>query len=117
MINEGMSELPPYKPQPWRPADATDFIRRLSLDPGLTLDFTVHARDQMQVRDLIVSDVLHVLKHGFVYETPEQATQVGCFKYKIETSTPAGPRVVRVVAIPWASPAEIKIVTVMWRDE
>lgn len=71
----------------------------------------------MKERDLIVSDVLHVLKHGFVYDNPEPATQRGCFKYKIETTSPAGSRVVRVVAIPWANPPEIKIVTVMWRDE
>jgi hypothetical protein len=71
----------------------------------------------MSRRDLIVGDVLHVLKHGFVYEEPVAATQPGCFKYKMEATTPAGSRVVRVVAIPWANPPEIKIITVMWRDE
>ncbi len=71
----------------------------------------------MRERDLIVSEVLHVLKFGFIYEDPEPATQKGCYKYKVESTSPAGARVVRVVAIPWAEPPEIKIVTVMWRDE
>jgi hypothetical protein len=83
----------------------------------MTLDLTGHARSQMSERDLIVGDVLHVLKHGFVYEEPESATREGCFKYKLESTTPSSTRTVRVVAIPWVNPAEIKIVTVMWRDE
>lgn len=105
------------KPQPWKPADATDSIRYPASLNSLTLDFTGHARGQMKKRDLIVGDVLHVLKHGFVYDEPESATQQGCFKYKMEASTPSGPRVVRVIALPWVDPPEIKIVTVMWRDE
>jgi hypothetical protein len=83
----------------------------------MMLDLTGHAREQMRERDLIVSDVLHVLKHGFVYEDAVPATQKGHFKYKIETTSPVGSRVVRIVAIPWVNPPEIKIVTVMWRDE
>ena len=109
--------LPPYKAQPWKPSDATDFVRRLAIDQNLTLDLTNHARDQMNNRDLIISDVLHVLKYGFILEDPDKATQPGCFKYRMEASTPAGSRGVRVVAIPWVTPVEIKVVTVMWRDE
>jgi hypothetical protein len=105
------------KPQPWKPADATDAIRSIAKDGELTLDLTSHARDQMRQRDLIAGDLLHVLKYGFVYENPEPAKQNGCFKYKVESTSPAGSRVVRVVAIPWSSPPEIKIVTAMWRDE
>lgn len=105
------------KAQPWKPADATDSIRSLAKESKMTLDLTGHARDQMKDRDLFVSDVLHVLKHGFVYDDPEPATKKGCFKYKIEATSPVGPRVVRIVAIPWMNPPEIKIVTVMWRDE
>lgn len=71
----------------------------------------------MIARDLYTPDIMHVLKHGFVYENPIAATQKGCFKYKVESTTPVGPKVVRVVAIPWIQPPEIKIVTVMWRDE
>lgn len=105
------------KLQPWKPSDATDAIRGISSDDAFTLDLTSHAKDQMNARDLIISDILHVLKHGFVYDSPEQATKPNCYKYKVESTTPAGAKIVRVVAIPWSIPPEIKIVTVMWRDE
>lgn len=105
------------KPQPWKPADATDAIRTLVKADEFTLDLSRHARDQMFERGLIVSDLLHVLKFGFVYEEPVPATTKGCFKYKVESTTPEGNRVVRLIAIPRVKPPEIKIATVMWRDE
>ena len=98
------------KPQPWKPADATDAIRSISQD-NTFLDLTGHARDQMAARDIIVSDVLHVLKHGFVYEISEPATKSGFYKYRMESRSPAGPRDIRLVVIPWSTPPEIKIVT------
>jgi hypothetical protein len=71
----------------------------------------------MAARDLLMGDVLHVLKHGFVYDEAERATQIGLFKYKIESATPnCFGRTVRVVVIPSMS-SEVKIVTVMWKDE
>ena len=105
------------KQQPWKPADATDAIRDIARDMSFSLDLTSHARDQMRERDIISSDILHVLKHGFVYDEPEQATQKNCFKYRIDSRSPAGVKIIRLVAIPWNNPPEIKIVTVMWRDE
>ncbi len=64
-----------------------------------------------------MGDVLHVLKHGFVFEEGQPATQPGYFKYNMEGTTPnSGGRTVGVVLIPSSSNA-IKIVTVMWRDE
>jgi hypothetical protein len=104
------------KPQPWKPADATDAIRTLVTSEH-DLYLTGHAKSQMLARDLILSDLRHVLKFGFVYEDPMAATQPGCFKYEIESTTPEGARVVRLIAIPWVNPPHIKIVTVMWRDE
>jgi Domain of unknown function (DUF4258) len=105
-----------HQPQPWKPANATDAIRCIAA--GI-FDFvlTNHAKEQMSDRNLITSDVLHVLKNGFVYELPEDATQPNCFKYKVESASPEGPRIVRVVVIPGTTPPMLKIVTVMWRDE
>lgn len=72
----------------------------------------------MAARDLIVGDVLYILKNGFVYEDPEPATQPKLFKYKIETRTPnSNNRSVRIVIIPDCNTCWIKIVTVMWADE
>jgi hypothetical protein len=112
-----MSQISAVKrPQPWKPADATDAIRSIALG---AFDFvlTVHAKEHMADRNLITSDVLHILKNGFVYEQPVNATQPNCFKYQIESATPEGPRVVRVVVIPGVSPLMLKVVTVMWKDE
>lgn len=111
------ADMARQKQQPWKPADATDSIRSISRDVKFTLDLTGHALEQMSERDIISPDVLHVLKHGFVYLDPEPATKIGCYKYKIESTSPAGARVIRLVVIPWSNPPEIKIVTVMWRDE
>ncbi len=70
----------------------------------------------MAERDLVTGDVLHVLKHGFVYDDPEPSTQDGFFKYKMECRTPnSGGRVVRIVVIPSTGNA-VKLVTVMWKD-
>lgn len=71
----------------------------------------------MAERKLLMGDILHVLKNGYVFEDGQPTTQAGCFKYRIECTTPnSGGRTVRVVLIPSSSDA-IKIVTVMWRDE
>ena len=101
---------------PMKPAAATDFIRR-KCGPSLKLHWTGHARDRLAERDLIMGDVLHVLKYGFVHDEPEEATRPGTWKYRIECVTPnSGGRTVRLVVIPFAS-CEIKLVTVMWADE
>lgn len=72
----------------------------------------------MLERDLLVSDVLFVLKHGFVYEPPEPSSRPELFRYKVETRTPnSGNRIVRVIAIPDEPRCWIKVVTVMWADE
>jgi len=52
-------------------------------------------------RGIFVSDVLYVLKHGFVYLDGVPALQQGRFKYEIESRTPnSGGRKVRLVVIP-----------------
>jgi hypothetical protein len=105
------------KPQPWKPADATDAIRTIA-GGEFRLNLTRHAREQMSRRGLIVGDVTHVLKTGFVYEEPEATTRGGLYKYQMECPTPnGGARSVRTVVIPHVDPPEIKIVTVMWVDE
>jgi len=71
----------------------------------------------MAERDLIMGDVIHVLKHGFVLEEGQPSTQTGLFKYRMQCTTPnSGGRLVCVVVIPTQACA-VKIVTVMWVDE
>ena len=98
------------------PAAATRFIRGL-YGPSLGLRYTRHARDRMIERGLIVSDVLHVIRHGFVYERGEQSTRDDLHKYQMECVTPnSNGRTVRLVLIP-SSSGWIKVVTVMWVDQ
>jgi len=68
-------------------------------------------------RNLIMGDVRYVLRSGFVFDEPEEATKAGYFKYRVEGTTPSSDgRTVRIVVIPDGG-VELKIVTVMWRDE
>jgi Domain of unknown function (DUF4258) len=105
------------RPQPWSPADATTEINAIANSPNLRLTHSRHALDQMTERDLIASDVMFVLKKGFVLEEPEPSTQAGFFKYCPQSRSPnSASRTVRVVAIPDAGLCWIKVVTVMWVD-
>ncbi len=104
-------------PGKWSPAEATRRINECAKSPMLNVARTRHAKDQLLERDLIMGDLLHLLKTGFVYEEPVPATREGFFKYRIEGTTPnSGRRTVRAVVIPNGD-CNLKIVTVMWRDE
>lgn len=104
-------------PGKWAVADATKRVNDAAKSRDLSITLTGHAKEQMLARDLIMGDVLHVLKSGFIYDDPEEATKPGFFKYRIEGTTPnSDGRTVRVVVIP-SGGHELKIVTVMWRDE
>ena len=87
--------------EPWKPAEATERLRQIGKSKKLTPFYKLHAKERMRERDLLIGDVLHVLKYGFVHEDPEPATQVGFYKYKMECKTPnSGGRLVRIVVIP-----------------
>ena len=104
--------------QPWKPADATIQIRALARHERLTMTHTNHVKERLEQRRLTISDVLYVLKNGFVYEQPEAATRVGWYKYRVESGSPnSGRRILRVVAIPSISDFQIKTVTIMFVDE
>jgi hypothetical protein len=109
---------PAAKPQPWKPADATDEIRRMAKSPTLKLTYREHAKDQIKERDLVIGDVLHALKNGFVYADAQTTTKNNLFKYLMESKTPnSGNRAIRVVLIPDPERCWIKVLTVMWVDE
>jgi len=97
--------------------DATDQIRNLGKNANLMVTYTKHGKEQMAVRDLLVSDVLYILKNGFVLEEAEESTQPGLYKYQLQSRSPnSGARTVRLVVIPDPDRIWIKIVTVMWVD-
>lgn len=102
----------------WSPEVATSNIRSMAVDKKLGLIFKLHAKDQMSDRRIIMSDVLYVLKNGFVYMDAVPSTQNGYFKYGIECTSPNSEgRSVRLIVIPDLSVCRIKLVTVMWVDE
>jgi hypothetical protein len=104
--------------QPWETGDATDEIRRLGSAERLRLIHTTHSKEQMAARDLIVGDLLYLLKHGFVYSAGQPSTQNGLYKYAMETRTPnSGNRVVRAILVPDPRSLTVKVITVMWVDE
>lgn len=103
---------------PWTPAEATQRINRCAKSDELQLSWSVHAKERMRERGIIVSDILYLLKHGFVYEQAEPSTREGLFKYQVEGTTPnSNRRALRVVVIPDARAVQMKLVTIMWRDE
>ena len=103
------------KPGYFTPGQATEHIRS-KVCPELSICWTKHAKKQMVDRDLLMGDVLHVLKNGFVYDEGEAATGARYFRYRMECTTPnSGGRTVIIIVIPALS-CELKIVTVMWKD-
>ena len=108
----------PDPQQPWKPADATLIINEIASARMCTFSYTVHARERMAERGLILSDLLFALRSGFVYSVPEESTIKGYYKYKVESQTPnSGSRSLRLVVVPDRKSCQIKVITIMWRDE
>ena len=103
-------------PGQWSIAVATQKINAVARSDRLDLSYKLHAEQQMQVRGLVMGDVLHVLKFGFVLDDPQSATRAGFFKYVVAAETPnSDGRKVGVVVIP-DNHSHLKIITVMWMD-
>lgn len=74
--------------------------------------------EQMEERDLTASDVLYVLRNGFVYKEAKPAKQRLLYVYAINSPTPnSNKRDVRVILIPSLQAPAAKIISVMWADE
>jgi hypothetical protein len=102
----------------WPAKTAVYEIREIAASRKLTIAYTQHAKEQMLSRGLFISDVLFVLKNGFVHEEPCQSTRQNFLKYSVEcVSINGSHRTVRVITIPDKKSVFLKIVTVMWVDE
>ena len=105
-------------PQPWPPAVATRTINEIAKNPQCSLSFVKHLRERLSERGLLMSDLMYVLKNGYVYEESQPSTLPDFFKYRIEGQSPnSGSRYLRVVVIPDEKSCQIKAITIMWRDE
>lgn len=104
-------------PGQWSTAKATKEINACANSATLDLTFVNHVKDRLRERGLIMSDLLYVLRRGFVLEDPMPATRAGYFKYLIEATTPNSEgRTVGVIVIPDGA-RMLKVITIMWRDE
>ena len=102
----------------WSGKEATDEIRKITKSKRLSVSYKLHAKERLDERSLIMSDILYVLKNGFVYENPAPSTRQGYNKYQMESRSPnSGSRAVRVIVIPDKKSCELKIISVMWVDE
>ncbi len=67
--------------QHWGPAQATELVKSIASDPESSLTWRRHASQRLHERGLIMSDVLFVLKNGFVREPSEgESSAQGLFK-------------------------------------
>ena len=106
------------KPVPWNNTDATYALREMGKHPALSLAYKVHATQRLSERGIIVSDVLHLIRTGFVYEDAAPSKNSGYYKYKMEGLTPnSGGRKICAILIPNSDAMTIKVVTVFWVDE
>jgi len=111
--------MPEYTsmPEPWEPAVATRAINHLVKQMELNFAMKKHAIAREDLRNIVIGDVLHILKTGFVYEKAEEASRKGCYKYNIEGRSPnSGNRTIRIVVIPYEKAVAVKVLTVMWVD-
>lgn len=103
--------------EPWNPAQATERLRKLA-SGSLDLSYKGHARDQLSERNLVVGDLIYLLKNGFVFVEAVEATRKQYWKYQMQCRTPnSNNREVKAVVIPDWKRKGIKVVTVMWADE
>jgi hypothetical protein len=77
----------------------------------------MHFKERLAERGLIMGDLTHLLRNGFVYDAPEESTRKGLYKYRVEGTTPNSEgRTLRAIVIP-SNGCAMKVITIMWRDE
>jgi hypothetical protein len=102
----------------WTPAEVTKGIQKIAFSRNLSLTYALHAKERMLERSIIISDVLYILKNGFVHNDCVPSTRAGLNRYAIESKSPnSSNRAIRIVVIPHSKSCHLKIVTVMWVDE
>lgn len=105
------------RPGLWNPAKATEKIRALAIHEDIELDYQEHAKQRLEERDILTSDVLFLCANGYVFEEGEKTTRRGFYKYKMRGITPnSRRRELCVVVIPCENPPLLKIITVMYAD-
>ncbi len=102
----------------WSPKEAEERIHAyVETSPDFTLSYMVHAGDRMRERGITTSDIMYVLKNGYIDEEPQKEDRPGHFKYKMCGRSPnTGSREICLIVIPDPDKPTIEVVTVMWKD-
>ena len=100
------------------PAKATLRINTWAQTGLLRLNFSQHAKERQFLREFVISDIVYLLKYGFVLDEPSMSEKsYGYYKYVIQGKVLSNlDRVAQGVVIPLA-PARLLVVTVMWKDK
>lgn len=99
-----------------KPAEATRSINSCAKSDDLEIQMTQHAKERLLERDLLMSDLLFLLRNGFVYDEAQASTRPNFFKYNVQSPTPnTNGRALVATVIP--DECCIKVVTIMWKDE
>ncbi|MCY4337312.1 MAG: DUF4258 domain-containing protein [Gammaproteobacteria bacterium] len=103
----------------WSAKTAERHIRAYSQkSSGFELAYTIHAKERIEERGIIISDVVHILVHGHIDDEPETSSRPGYCKYKICGKPPnSGHREICLVIIPNPDKPAVKVITVMWKDQ
>ena len=90
---------------------ATRTIRQRAANSA-SVALTLHAEEQMMARDIIMPELLRILREGAVYLAP---VKIGDgWKAEIELRMPGGADAAAVTVVPDGD--GLRVVTVMWRD-
>lgn len=101
------------------PPSAVDaLVKALAEDRDLSIWFSTHAQEQMRDRDIVVSDLMHLLKHGIVGQEAEIEGGLAEHGYPLDGMTPnSGRRFIRAIVTVDPAAKSIGVITMMWVDE
>ena len=106
------------KPGCWSAKQAEKHIHEYARKSSdFELAYTVHAKQRIEERDIIISDITYILIRGYIDEEPEESTRAGYCKYKMCGKSPnSNNREICLIIIPDPDKPAIKLVTIMWKD-
>ena len=101
----------------WTHSEAENRIHRYAKHPDFDLEYSRHAKMRIERRGILISDLNHILKYGYIDGEPERTTPSGYYKCKICGKSPhSGSREICLVVVLAGGKPAVKIVTVMWKD-
>ncbi|WP_339796060.1 DUF4258 domain-containing protein [uncultured Hyphomonas sp.] len=116
MTDEKRPKRSPVVPFDNRQRDAMEAVRRVVQTDSSKINLSGHAREQMELRNIVVRDVLRALEFGDPIGLLRFGKKEGEIKLKV-TFRPRGMREIAVVTLVVTEKDWVFVKTVMWRDE